>query len=135
MTRLLLDTNAILWLNEQKVSEALVAKVQEAGAAGGLVISAISAWEIASLARRGRLQLSLPVQEFVDEVFAGEGVVAASISPEIARKAGSLEWEVGDPADRLLIATAMAYQATFVTRDRNILEFAQQSQLFDCLEC
>ena len=90
-------------------------------------MSVISVWEIGILHARGRIALSLEIDDWVERALAGPGVRLAQITPAIAldgtRLAGN---PAGDPADRILMATARALDARLVTRDRRILEYAQR---------
>ena len=93
-----------------------------------LLVSPVSAWEIGLLARPGRRQVidfaPDPLtwfRTFVDRSRAG----LAPFSIEIAIAASRLPEPLhGDPADRLLIATARSLDAVLVTRDKAILDYA-----------
>jgi PIN domain nuclease of toxin-antitoxin system len=83
----------------------------------------ISAWEIGMLVQKGRLNLSIDVEDFVRGVFSAHGVVSAVLTAAIALKAATLAVQ-NDPADRLIIASAIAYGADLLTRDGAILRLA-----------
>jgi PIN domain nuclease of toxin-antitoxin system len=84
-------------------------------------ISAISAWEVATLARLGRIVLDRAPVRWVAQALAGPRVVELPVTGTIAAAAGSLDDAFpGDPADRLIYATALAADAVLVTRDRAI---------------
>lgn len=102
--------------------------------AGTLYLSAISAWEIATLVRKQRLQISMSVNTFIESIFSLPGVREAHVTAEIALVAGQLPGDLhGDPADRVLIATASTFGVPLVTRDRNILDFAHSHGGFACI--
>jgi PIN domain nuclease of toxin-antitoxin system len=136
MPIILLDTHAALWTVEGKLGTRTARLVDAAVQAGELLLSPISAWEVGMLVSRGRLRISRPVQDYVGDLFAQAGVVVATITTAIALDAATLPQSLsGDPADRILIATALAYGAQLVTRDRAILEFARASRRLRCIPC
>jgi PIN domain nuclease of toxin-antitoxin system len=110
--------------------------VDAAAERGELLLSPITAWEIGTLVRKGRLLLLSSPADFVRALFGLPGVAVAAITPAIAVGAATMTDEVpGDLADRILIATAQAYNAQFVTRDKDILAFARSSKSVRCLGC
>ena len=79
---------------------------------------------------RGRLKLSVPADAYVRELFALPGVVTAPLSPAIAAAAALFDRALhADPADRILAATAIAYGASLMTRDRRLHAFARDEEL------
>ncbi|HEY1696243.1 MAG TPA: type II toxin-antitoxin system VapC family toxin [Polyangiaceae bacterium] len=97
----------------------------ERAATGGrdVLIPAISLWEIARLAQDGRVRLGERPERWFDAALATVSGSLAAITPEIAIVAAGLHCQ-GDPADRLIIATALARDAILVTRDGAILDLA-----------
>jgi PIN domain nuclease of toxin-antitoxin system len=88
------------------------------------------------LVRKQRLSLAMAVEDFVRALFALPGVVLAALTPAIAVAATALPDEVSsDPADRILIATAAAYGARFVTRNRKIHRYARSTSHLRCIAC
>jgi PIN domain nuclease of toxin-antitoxin system len=85
-----------------------------------LGISAISLWEIAMLSAKGRIALPLPVLPWLQEALSPEDMRLLPITPEIAALSGTLAMH-GDPADRLIAATALAHKCPLVTVDGNLL--------------
>lgn len=135
---LLLDTCAAVWAAAADPSLRPGARkaIEDAARGGDLYLSPITAWEIATLARKGRLELAVSPQAFVDQLFGRAGIVEAPIHPEIALLAGSLAGEFhGDPADRLIVATAIVHGLRVVTRDERILEYAKSTRSFPALRC
>jgi len=123
---ILLDTHAILWAAEQtsdlgREAEALI---DQASREDALFVSPISAWELAMLAEKGKLAFSEGVDAFVGDFFSRAGVSIAEITPTVAVAAGQLQNIHGDPADRLLVATARAFGLPLLTADRLILAYA-----------
>jgi PIN domain nuclease of toxin-antitoxin system len=104
--------------------------IERAAAAGALRIAAISLWEIALLAARGRIVLGKSVGLWLDEALADPGPAIDPLSPRVAVEAWSLpEAFHRDPADRLIVATARVVNATLMTRDRRILDYAARGHL------
>ncbi len=103
------------------------------GAERGVLIPAISLWEIARLAQDGRLKLGERLERWFDAALATVSGDLAAITPEIAIIAAGLRCH-GDPADRLIIATALAKDAVLVTRDAAILELASSGKELRVLE-
>jgi PIN domain nuclease of toxin-antitoxin system len=129
---LLLDTHAWIWLMEGApgIPAAPRALVEQAAIAGRLWVSAISVWEVAMLASKGRVVFSTDVHAWVRQALAAPGLHLAPLSPEIAVASASLPGEFhGDPADRILIATARSLSAKFVTADRAILAYGRLGHL------
>ncbi|RDE06122.1 type II toxin-antitoxin system VapC family toxin [Sphingomonas aracearum] len=92
---------------------------------GSVSIAAISLWETAMLVDKNKIALSAPVHEWFEFVFASEGFELAPISVNIGVDAGSLPGDIhGDPADRLIVATARALARPVLTVDRKILGYA-----------
>lgn len=86
------------------------------------------------LLRAGRIQASTTPEHFIDNLFQLPGVREAPVTYGIARVAGELpEGLHGDPADRIIIATASVFGVPLVTRDRRILNFAAAHGGFACI--
>jgi PIN domain nuclease of toxin-antitoxin system len=125
--RLLLDTCAIIWiaLNEPIKPEARIALKAAAAVDEKVRVSLISAWELGLLSARGRLAAARSPISIFGEVIATAGVKVEALSPELLIESSFLPGSPhGDPADRILIATARAFDLTLVTRDQLILDYA-----------
>ena len=91
---------------------------------GEIIVSSISAWEVAMLVQKGRLVLSMELERWLDEVSAIEGVRFHAVDNEIAMKSAILPGEFHkDPADRMLVATARKLAVPLVTADEKILRY------------
>jgi PIN domain nuclease of toxin-antitoxin system len=128
---ILLDTCALLWImNKEPVLPAALSAVERAARTGELYASPVSAWEIGMLVRRGRLVLDVSAEVYVSRAFSRPGVQIAALTPEIVVRSSHLPGALhGDPADRVLIATAMLMGLKLMTRDRRILDYATQGHL------
>ncbi len=90
--------------------------IQQAPASGGLGIAAISLWEVAWLAARGRIALTATVPAFLAELTQRTAIYP--ITAEIAALAASFGADYpSDPCDRIIGATALAIGAPLITRD------------------
>jgi PIN domain nuclease of toxin-antitoxin system len=85
-----------------------------------LAISTISFWELSMLVAKGRLRALKTPREQRTKMLAA-GIQELPLTGEIAILAGELENLHGDPADRIIAATAIAYDATLMTADANLL--------------
>jgi len=128
---LLLDTCALIWVaNGDPIAPAALRAVNRAVAAGELFLSPVSAWEMGALASRGKLELEVPVEAYVARIFSRPGIQIAPLTPEIAVRASSLPGRFhADPADRLLVATALVLGLRLMTRDQKILAYGAQGYL------
>ena len=133
---ILLDTCALIWtINGDPMSVDALKAIKKAVDAGALFLSPVSAWEIGILAQRGKLDLGIGAEAYVARAFSQPGVRVAALTPEIAVRASYLPGVFHpDPADRLLIATAIVLGLRFVTRDREILGYASCGHL-SALRC
>ncbi len=129
-TRLLLDTHIVLWLDAGDAALRPATRlVLEAHwrAGNALCVSTITAWEIALLADVGRIELDLAPDAWLARFLARPGVEAVALSASAATRAYPLTGlPHRDPADRLLIATAIELGCPLVTHDARILTFAAE---------
>ncbi len=85
-----------------------------------LHVSAITFWEVAMLVRKNRVTLGGPLGKWRQSLF-NFGVQEIQVDGSIGLAAGSLENLHGDPADRIIVASALSIGATLVTADETIL--------------
>lgn len=129
---LLLDTHVWLWLvqREATLKPKVVAAIDAAAAGGGVLISAMSVWEVAMLEAKGRISLSTPCESWVATALSLPGVGLVPLSPAIAVASSRLPGAFhGDPADRILVATARERRAVLVTRDERILAYSAEGHV------
>jgi PIN domain nuclease of toxin-antitoxin system len=119
---IVLDTHAwVRWLHPelgQGIPTALRTWLDNAD--DTIAISVISALEVSQLARKGVLQLPLPLPEWFAEALDGSGIGCLQLTPELAHASTMLPMIHKDPADRIIIATAQANNAPLVTTDGTI---------------
>ncbi len=119
----LLDTHVLLWWlgGTGGLSRQQAAVVNAAGADAPLVVSDISLWEVATLHSLGRVRLTIPLREWLEKAVAPPLVRRQGISPAIAAQVAALpDTFHRDPAERILVATAMVLGATLLTQDERI---------------
>jgi PIN domain nuclease of toxin-antitoxin system len=128
---LLLDTCALLWMvNRDPLRPEALKSIKRAAVTGEIYLSPVSAWEIGLLVKRGRLQLEIAVETYVQKAFSLPGVRIAPLTPEIAARSSHLPGELhDDPADRMLVSTAIVMGFKLVTRDKRLLDYGAQGFL------
>jgi PIN domain nuclease of toxin-antitoxin system len=126
--RVLLDTHTLVWLlqGNDRLGPQARATVQGATVGqAGVLVAAISIWEIGMLVAKGRLTLDRDVGEWVRLALSLPGMSLVALDPDIAVAASRLPGAMhGDPADRLIVASARHLGAVVVTEDRLILDYA-----------
>lgn len=111
----------------EEFSAESAALIREASAASAILVSVISVWELAMLEKKKRITFELPLLEWVQRALDSPGLTLAPLTPEIAIDSASLPGDLhGDPADRILVATARRMGARLMTRDRRLLDYARQ---------
>lgn len=128
MSRLLLDTHTWIWLLLGiELKPKAVKAAQAAASAGGLCLAAISVWEVAMLEAKGRLTISGDPGHWVEQALGLPGLSLIPLEPAIALDSARLPGDFhGDPADRLIVATARQLQIPLATRDRRILAYGRE---------
>ena len=126
---LLLDTHVWIWIVNEvsgKLSDRCIESVRTASREQRLLISVMSVWEVAILESKNRLALPMGCAEWVNQALGLYGIELAELEPEIAINSTRLPGDFhGDPADRILVATARHRNATLVTADRAILKYSR----------
>ncbi len=117
MTRVLLDTNAWLWMMTDSERLGAAARQVVADEANELVLSAVCAWEISIKWALGKLRLPLPPEEFVEVSIEQAGLTRLQIDFSHVVKVASLPSHHHDPFDRLLIAQAQVTGLALLTGD------------------
>lgn len=96
--------------------------VDSALRANEAIVSAISFWEIGMLIHKGRFALEMGLSDWRRSTL-DEGLVEVQVDGEIGLTAGLLPHQHGDPADRLIVATAIRSGATLLTADELVLRW------------
>lgn len=125
---LLLDTHVWLWVaGGEKIAPQAKRLIEAAAANDELALSPISIWEVGMLAAKGRIAIQPDCFAWVTESLERTGARLLPLSARIAIGSSLLpEGFHGDPADRIIVATAIASSATLVTRDAQILAYSRR---------
>lgn len=129
---ILLDTHVLVWLDEGASALGTSAREQADHALQkeALAVSALSFWEIAMLGSKGRLGVRRPIGPWRRGLI-GLGIRELPVDGEIAVAAGEFEDLHGDPADRMIIATALYHGAHLMTADRKLLSWPGPMERID----
>lgn len=127
---LLIDTHYWIWLQagiRDRLTALTLDLILRAANEGNLFLSVISVWELGLLESERRVHLHTSCAQWVEEALAMPGLSLAPLTPAIAVESSRLPGTFhGDPADRILVATARAMHARLLTGDRNIRAYARQ---------
>lgn len=126
--KLLLDTHVWIWVAQGNpiISPTTRKAIEHAKKREHLLISPISVWEISMLVERKRITLDMDVTDWLKQWIELPGILMAEFSFQVAILSNRLPGLIhGDPADRILIATAYEENAVLVTADEKILKFGQ----------
>jgi PIN domain nuclease of toxin-antitoxin system len=126
---IVLDTHALLWwaLDPDKLSPTATARVRELERRGGFA-SAISIWELGVKIQRGKLDLGISIEEFARRIEKTQAVQLLGVDTATWRRSLELPWDHRDPADRVIVATALLQRVPLLTADAEI-------HRFDGIEC
>jgi PIN domain nuclease of toxin-antitoxin system len=129
---ILLDTHVLVWLDtgSERLGATCRGRIDRAYREGEVAVSGISFWEAAMQASRGRIELSMPTSAWRRDLLAA-GVREIPVDGEIGIAAATLENFHGDPADRILAATAILHRTELITADRKILAWPGALERFD----
>jgi PIN domain nuclease of toxin-antitoxin system len=129
---ILIDTHVLIWLDEGAGSLGVksLAIIDQAMQEGKLTISAISFWEVAMLVQKKRVQIKMDLEAWRLNLLE-QGLIEIPIHGTIALRAGQLRDFHGDPADRIIVATALESSATLITADEKILTWTKPLRTFD----
>jgi PIN domain nuclease of toxin-antitoxin system len=115
--RLLLDTHTLIWWLADTPSLPVSARKLIGSRNVPVLVSAVSAWEIATKVRLGRLDVAVDLAKNFAEHLTRERFESLSISTEHGIRAGSLPGSHKDPFDRMLVAQAQIESLVIVSND------------------
>jgi PIN domain nuclease of toxin-antitoxin system len=130
---IVLDTHVLIWWITGTAKLSTKARKSLAGASSTTpaVASTISVLEIVTAVRRGRLQFSVPIAQWLSDIRTLPELCFEPVSLQVAQLAGSLGDQMhGDPADRLIAATALILGGTLITADEKLLTNRQLKTLW-----
>lgn len=126
--KILLDTHVWLWVMEgnPELSKSFCQALEHLEALEHIYISAISIWEIGMLVAKKRIEIEMDCLDWVEQALSSPGLQLCPISPRIAIQSTRLPGIIhGDPADRILLATAHEENAVLITCDAKLLDYGQ----------
>ncbi len=130
---LLLDTHYLLWYQfgiRERLTASNLELIRSAADRNSLFLSVMSVWEIGMLESKARIQLYKPCAQWVEEALSTPGLNLIPLTPRIAIDSSHLPGEFhGDPADRVIVATARSLGARLLTSDKNILAYGKAGHL------
>ena len=132
MSGFLLDTCAVIWIaNGDDLQEPASSELPEACDRGSRVfVSPVTAWEIAMLAAKGSVALTISPDAWFERFCGQRGVALADMSPSVLVASTILPGTPpADPADRILLATSREFGCALVTRDRHLLEYGVRGHI------
>lgn len=121
---IVLDTHIWLWWVDD--SPRLTAPLRQMVAdhqSQGLGVSIFSCWEVAKLVEKGRLTLNCPVDQWLDLALAYPGVQLLDLTLPIVLQANQLIDFHNDPADQIIVATALIHNCCLLTIDSKIVDY------------
>ena len=123
---IVIDTHALIWLIEgdRKLGALAAERINAARSASSVLIPAVVPWEIGLLTVRGKIELTFDPLRWIELTLMLPGFSLAPLTPEIAIGSASLEWSHRDPADRMMVSTAIVHDAMLLTADEKILAYA-----------
>ena len=128
---LLLDTHVWIWSvhgDARRVGPRTRRLLSRAESQEAIRVSPATLFEVTALHTLGRIRFARPPEQWIHESLEAAGVRIAELSPAIAIQAGKISrTALGDPLDRLLVATAGHLEATFLTSDARILDYASKT--------
>lgn len=127
------DTHVLIWdaLDPSRLSSKAQQAITQANQNDGILVADISLWEIAMLIQKGRIQVSTDIHSFLNLLLQANNIHLVPISAEIAAQSVQLPAAINlDPADRLIVATALVNDASLVTVDRNLRSAPQISTIW-----
>jgi PIN domain nuclease of toxin-antitoxin system len=128
---LLLDTCAMIFVSlDSEMRPEATEAIRLASEEGRLRVSPMSAWEIGMAMSKGRLKSPLSPTEFFRRFLKNLNAQLCALTPEILIDSSYLPATPhGDPADRILMASARNLDLVLVTRDQPILDYGRAGHL------
>ncbi len=121
---ILLDTHALLWwaLDPEQLSDKASETLSKMEQQGGFA-SSISIWELGVKVKRGKLELGISPSEFARRLQQGSNVELLPVDTSTWLRSLELDWDHRDPADRVIVASALLKGVPLLTKDHAIRAF------------
>ena len=117
---MILDTHILLWLVN---GDPIPSKTKKAiHTSAYLAISAITAWEIFMLEKRGKVNFNIPSAAWLGQALRTHNIDTIPLGISICHRSNRLAWEHRDPADRFIVATAIETDLPLATCDDQIIQ-------------
>ena len=131
---ILLDTHVVLWqeLDDRRLGPRTRRTIEGSLQQSMVAVSAITFWEVGMRVQKGQLHLDFDLDAWRRNLL-DSGLVELAVDGDIAVRAGLLSNMHGDPADRLIVATALEGHR-LVTADRRILGWPGHLSRLDARE-
>lgn len=130
---IILDTHVLVWWvnNPKKLSTKAREAIEKEMKTGGILVSSISVWEIYMLVKKGRLKLKIDIDTWLGKVEELPFLEFVPVDNTIAAKSVTLpKWTHKDPADRMIVATALQNGSTLLTSDERIRNYLQEQSIW-----
>ena len=127
---LLLDTCTLLWLTSDQTRLSSSARQALSACRSQIYVSAVTGFEVAQKAAKGKLVLPLSPAEWMESALRLHGLKSLALEMASAAAAGALPALHADPFDRPLIASAQAHRLTFLTPDPLVRQYPQLTTLW-----
>lgn len=129
--RILVDTHIWLWhLNgEESLSSKIKKMIDTSAFENALYLSAISLWEIAMLASKKKINFTTSPLAWMNKALSLSNISLVPLSPEIAVESCALPGFHGDPADRLIVASAKVETLCLISRDQKIASYCKEYEM------
>ncbi|HEX7185445.1 MAG TPA: type II toxin-antitoxin system VapC family toxin [Thermoanaerobaculia bacterium] len=130
---IVLDTHAWVWWvsSPEQISEEAREEIDRAIEREEIYVSSISCWEVALLVRKRRLELAMPVEDWIARSEALPFVQFVPLDNRIALRSNQLPGGIHeDPADRIIIATALTLGAPLISKDSRIRDYPHVETLW-----
>ncbi|MDJ0533148.1 MAG: type II toxin-antitoxin system VapC family toxin [Xenococcaceae cyanobacterium MO_207.B15] len=123
--KIVLDTCALIWwsLDPDKLSQAAKDACNEMERKKNGLVPSTAIWEIAIKIKNKKLDLGVPLDEYVASVKKSSVVSIIPINEDLWLESAQLEWTHRDPVDRVVVALAKTNQALIITADKVIRDF------------
>jgi PIN domain nuclease of toxin-antitoxin system len=129
--KVLMDTHIWYWFvgGDKTLPAKVIDVINQAALEDSLYLAAISVWEIAMMENKGRIQFQIPILQWIEEALKNVPIQLLALHPAIAVESCHLDDLHGDPADRMIVATARVENLTLITRDIKIQNYAKQNKV------
>ena len=137
MQALLLDTHVWLWLvadSREHMSSSTWDVLAEAATRNAMAVSEVSFWEVAVKSAKGKLDVLPNTREWFQRAGVTPGIGIIQIDRDVLVRSTELNIKTRDPADRMLVATALRYDLRLATADQVLIDYAENNRVpfLDC---